>query len=420
MKLSSFGKKITQESGILKLMEDLGNALDSKEKTYMLGGGNPAHIPQIQQIYRKNMHDILDDNQEYERLISNYDSPQGNTKFIDALAKFLQEEYNFPITPKNIAITNGSQSSFFILFNLIAGKMSDGSNKKILFPLVPEYIGYEDQGIAENMFTSRKPKFNIIDNHSFKYGIDFDNINITDDVSAICVSRPTNPTGNVVTDEEIEKLKELSKQHNIPLIIDNAYGAPFPNALFVDTNLSWDENTILSMSLSKCGLPSSRTGIIIANEEIIRSIGKANAVISLANGGFGQALMTPLLKDGKITKICNEIIKPFYLKKSQTAQNIIKKHFDDSLPYYLHKNEGSFFLWIWFKDFPINTYELYQKLKDKNVIILPSEYFFAGLEDKAWKHRTECIRINYGSCSEEDFDQAIQIIAQEVKQAYQA
>ncbi|MEA7931692.1 aminotransferase class I/II-fold pyridoxal phosphate-dependent enzyme, partial [Salmonella enterica subsp. enterica serovar Montevideo] len=39
---------------------------------------------------------------------------------------------------------------------------------------------------------------------------------------------PTNPTGNVITDEELMKLDRLANQHNIPLVIDNAYGVPFP------------------------------------------------------------------------------------------------------------------------------------------------------------------------------------------------
>ncbi|EHC98434.1 Valine-pyruvate aminotransferase [Salmonella enterica subsp. enterica serovar Urbana str. R8-2977] len=48
----------------------------------------------------------------------------------------------------------------------------------------------------------------------------------------ICVSRPTNPTGNVITDEELMKLDRLANQHNIPLVIDNAYGVPFPGIIF--------------------------------------------------------------------------------------------------------------------------------------------------------------------------------------------
>ena len=52
MKLSNFGEKLTNKSGILELMDDLGNALQ-KGGMYMLGGGNPAHIPQMDIIWKK-------------------------------------------------------------------------------------------------------------------------------------------------------------------------------------------------------------------------------------------------------------------------------------------------------------------------------------------------------------------------------
>ena len=49
---------------------------------------------------------------------------------------------------------------------------------------------------------------------------------------AICVSRPTNPTGNVITDDEVEQLDALAQTHNVPLIIDGAYGLPFPGLIY--------------------------------------------------------------------------------------------------------------------------------------------------------------------------------------------
>ena len=42
--------------------------------------------------------------------------------------------------------------------------------------------------------------------------------------------RPTNPTGNVLDDDEVDHLRQLACDHNIPLIVDNAYGAPFPTS----------------------------------------------------------------------------------------------------------------------------------------------------------------------------------------------
>ena len=64
-------------------------------------------------------------------------------------------------------------------------------------PLAPEYIGYADSGLCEHFFVSQKPAIELIGEHQFKYHVDFDALEITKEIAAICVSRPTNPTGNV-------------------------------------------------------------------------------------------------------------------------------------------------------------------------------------------------------------------------------
>lgn len=98
----------------------------------------------------------------------------------------------------------------------------------------------------------------------------------------------------MITDDEVEKLEILAKRHNIPLIIDNAYGVPFPGIIFTQTTPRWNDNTILCMSLSKLGLPGARCGII-ANEELISAITNVNGIISLAPGGIGPAMALEML-----------------------------------------------------------------------------------------------------------------------------
>ena len=63
-----FGKKLTKKSGILELMDDLGNAMNSTSDIYMLGGGNPAHIPEINNIWRKRMREILASEDNFEKM----------------------------------------------------------------------------------------------------------------------------------------------------------------------------------------------------------------------------------------------------------------------------------------------------------------------------------------------------------------
>ena len=124
--LSDFGKRFAGKIGIAELMDDLGTALSSEPTPLMLGGGNPSHIPEIQVAARKRMEAILDQPGEFERLIGNYDTPQGSMPFLEALAELFEREYGWDVGPENFALTNGSQNAFLSLFNLFAGEFSGG------------------------------------------------------------------------------------------------------------------------------------------------------------------------------------------------------------------------------------------------------------------------------------------------------
>ena len=131
---SDFGKKLTGESGILTLMDDLGSPVPLGTKLYPLGG-------------------ILSDGRSFEDLIGKYDGPQGRISFIDAVVDFFRTNYGWNIGRENVCVTNGSQSACFYLFNLLAGTSTSqkkSGRKKILLPLSPEYIGYADQGIEKD------------------------------------------------------------------------------------------------------------------------------------------------------------------------------------------------------------------------------------------------------------------------------
>jgi valine--pyruvate aminotransferase len=413
MRLSKFGEKFTARTGILELMDDLGRAMAGQENICMLGGGNPAHIPEINQIWRRRMEEILSQDNEFERMLANYDTPQGRGIFLDALAELLNREYGWPVTAKNIAVTNGSQSAFFLLLNMFCGAHRDGRRRKILFPLTPEYIGYADQSLDPEDFVSFRSSIEEEGSHSFKYHVDFSSLQLSDDIAAMCVSRPTNPSGNLLTDAEIEQLAEIAGERGIPLLVDNAYGAPFPQIVFEDIQPIWNENIILSMSLSKLGLPAVRTGIILAREEIISAVSAVNAIMSLASGSIGQVLILPLIQSGEILRICRNIIKPFYLRKSRRAVEWIEQAFGNNVDYAIHKSEGSIFLWLWFKNLPISTKELYFHLKESGVLVVPGCYFFYGLTG-SWKHRDECIRISY-SQDDKEIQKGIQILADVVR-----
>lgn len=414
MDFSDFGKRFAGKIGIGELMDDLGGALVADPAPLMLGGGNPAHVPEVQAIFKNRMETILSTPGEFERIIGNYDTPQGAKAFIGALAELFRNDFGWKVGPENIALTNGSQNAFFSLFNLFAGKFDRSSSKQILLPLAPEYIGYSEVGLEPDFFRSARPDIEFLNDHLFKYRVDFDQLKVDDQVGAICFSRPTNPTGNVVTDEEVSRLREIANSRGIPLVIDNAYGTPFPNIIYSDAQPVWDDNIVLCLSLSKFGLPSLRTGIVVARKEIIRVVSRMTSVFSLAPGSLGPALALDLVKSGEITRVSNEVVKPFYDEKAKRAVAQLRKEVGSHVKMRIHKPEGALFLWLWFEGLPISNQELYQRLKQKGVLVVSGHYFFPGMEKDNWSHKNQCIRITYAQ--DDGFvKQGISVIAQEIQ-----
>lgn len=422
IELSDFGKTVTMPSGLTDLMEDLGNALECSagKRIFFFGGGNPAAIPDVNAIWRREFETIMQTPGDMESLLGNYADPRGSRAFLDTVVAVFNERYGWGITRKNVCVTHGGQAAFFALFNCLAGRFDDGARRKeILIPVAPEYIGYASQSVSGPIFRAKQPAIELIGAHEFKYRVDFGNLDIHPETAALVVSRPTNPTGNVLTDDEIYQLADLAETHGIPLIVDNAYGAPFPSMIFTQANTIWKPNMVLTMSLSKIGLPGVRTALMIGPEDIISATVALTTISGLNNNNVGQRIVEPLLRSGELFTISEEMVRPYYYNKAQFALQTLHDVFGDDVPWRVHKTEGALFLWLWFEGLPIDSHELYERLVARNVFVLYGNGFFFGLEEQEqpWQHINECIRISYAQ--EEDIvREGFAILAEEVKKAY--
>ncbi len=414
-KWSKFGERYTRSTGALELMEDLGAAMDGDDSTLLLGGGNPGRIPEVQAAFKRRLADIVASDENFDRLVGNYAHPKGERRFCRVLAELLAREYGWALTADNIALTAGSQAGFFLLFNLLAGEFSDGSRKRILLPVTPEYIGYTDVGLDEDHFVAQLPNIQELPDDYFKYRVNFDGLSINDDIAAICVSRPTNPTGNVITDSELRKLDLMAKAAGVPLIVDSAYGLPFPRIVFTDAAPLWNDNVIIFMSLSKLGLPGVRTGIIIAKEEVIAALTQMTAVLSLAVGSVGPVLAEQFLANGEILSLSEKFITPFYRRKALATCKRLHAGLD-GIPHKIHTPEGAFFIWLWLPGLPITSAELYERLKSSGVLVISGHHFFPGVRQQ-WRHRDECLRISFAQ-NDDIVDRGIDILAAEIRRVF--
>lgn len=104
-------------------------------------------------------------------------------------------------------------------------------------------------------------------------------------------------------------------------------------------------------------------------------------------------MMCEMIKRNDLLRLSETVIKPFYYQRVQETIAIIRRYLPENRCL-IHKPEGAIFLWLWFKDLPITTEQLYQRLKARGVLMVPGHNFFPWL-DKPWPHTHQCMRMNY-------------------------
>jgi valine--pyruvate aminotransferase len=395
MKLSRFGDKFCGPSGIVTLMGDLGNALRENPDIVMMGGGNPARIPEVLAAYRQHLRAFGDDDDALFHLLGRYQGPLGDVEVRELLAQELRQRYGWQLTAEHVALSNGGQSAFGLLANMLTGESSEGVTQRLVFPLMPEYLGYADTALHPRAFLGVKPHIEFLPDQQFKYHVDFAALQhrLGKDCAALCVSRPTNPSGNVIGTEELARLDTLARAQGVPLIIDAAYGAPFPNLVFTDSAPYWSDNVMLMLSLSKVGLPGVRGGFLVASPERAAAFARVNTIFNLASGNIGPMLAARLLQAHELEGLCNNVIQPWYRARLDTALACIAREFN-GLDYRLHRPEGAFFLWLWLPSLSLTSSALYDRLKAVGVLVIPGESAFFGL-DEDWPHSRQCLRVSF-------------------------
>ncbi|MGA0805736.1 MAG: valine--pyruvate transaminase [Pseudohongiellaceae bacterium] len=414
-RLSRFGQKFTAASGIVNLMDDLGSALRENPGMLMLGGGTPARIEVAELMYRKHLQRLLADAESAWQLLGRYQGPLGDDAVRERLAETLVQHYGWAVTRDHITVTNGGQSAFGILANLLAGDMPDGSQRRVHFPLLPEYLGYADAGFTADFFSGTRPVVQLLPGRRFKYHVDFGRLQVDSSVGALCVSRPTNPSGNVLTVAELDELDRRTRVLGIPLIVDAAYGLPFPGLHFCDSPAWWSDNSILMLSLSKVGLPGLRSGFLVGPPDLIEAFSRANTILNLASGNVGSMLAASLLESGDLLQLGREVLQPWYRAKAALAEAVLLDALRD-IPCHLHVAEGAFFLWLWLPDLPVSTTELYRLLKQAGVLVIPGDAAFPGLQED-WPHSRECLRLSF-AVPEATLQQAAAIISRVLRGLY--
>ena len=417
--LSKIGEQMSNLTGVRAIMKDINETLraGAGQQFINLSAGNPLILPEVEQLWRDCTQELLASS-EYGEVVCRYGSSQGYAPLVEAIVNDFNKRYGLNLTERNILLTPGSQSLYFYAANVFGGYTSSGDLKEIVLPLSPDYTGYGGVTLCAEALIAYKPSLDIdAAAHKFKYRPDFSQLEITENTGCVIFSRPCNPTGNVLTDDEVKKIAALAAPFNVPVLIDSAYAPPFPALNFTEMTPVFGENILHCMSLSKVGLPGERIGIAIGDEEWIHVLECFQTNMCIHPSRYGQAIAARAINSGKLAEISEQVIRSFYQNKFTVLEESLFAAMPKDLPWFLHRGEGAIFAWLWLDELPITDWEFYQELKQVGVIVVPGSSFFPGLRED-WLHKHQCLRISLTG-SDEEIAIGMQRLAHVTQQVYQ-
>ena len=417
--LSQFGSQMSQLTGVRAIMKDIIETLRNSEgrEFINLSAGNPVILPEVEQLWRDCTQELLDSD-EYGEVVCRYGSSQGYTPLIEAIVQDFNTRYGLELSDRHILITGGSQALYLYAANAFGGYTTSGELKQVVLPLCPDYTGYGGVSLTPEALLAYKPTLEIDEvRHRFKYRPDFSQLEINQQTGCVIFSRPCNPTGNVISDEEVTKIAHLAASYDVPVLVDSAYAPPFPALNFTEMTPQFGDNIIHCMSLSKAGLPGERIGIAIGDPQLIGILESFQTNACIHSSRYGQAIAAKAISSGKLADLALNVIRPHYRRKIKVLANTLDAAMPD-IPWYLHQGEGAIFAWLWLKDLPMTDWEFYQELKQVGVIVVPGSTFFPGLRED-WQHKQQCLRISL-TATETEIAEAMKRLAQVAQQVYQS
>lgn len=417
--LTQIGDQMSNLTGVRAIMKDIIETLQAGagQEFINLSAGNPLILPEVEQLWRDCTAELLASS-DYGEVVCRYGSSQGYAPLISAIANDFNRRYGLNLTERNILITPGSQTLYFYAANAFGGYTSSGKLKQIVLPLSPDYTGYGGVSLVPEALIAYKPTLDIdYSAHKFKYRPDFSQLAINENTGCVIFSRPCNPTGNVLTNDEVQKIAALASPYDVPVLIDSAYAPPFPALNFTEMTPVFRDNILHCMSLSKAGLPGERIGIAIGDAQIIGALESFQTNMCIHPSRYGQAIAAYAINSGALANIATQVIRPYYQNKFVVLETTLDQAMPKDLPWFLHRGEGAIFAWLWLRDLPITDWDFYQQLKQVGVIVVPGSSFFPGLRED-WIHKQQCLRISL-TASDEEIKTGMKRLAKVAEQVYQ-
>lgn len=193
------------------------------------------------------------------------------------------------ITKENIAFGSGTMG---ILRNICEYLIQKGIKILRCTPQFPRFISEVElkKGIYEG--------YNLKKEENYKFIVTEFIQKMNGNYDVVSIENLNNPTGQIISVEDIEKIVEKAKVNNMMVIIDEAYGDYISNENSAIRLVNKYDNIMVLRSASKFyGLPNHRIGYMFASKELIKIYNEI--AIPFPFSDLSASIFINMLKDYK-------------------------------------------------------------------------------------------------------------------------
>ena len=212
---------------------------------------------------------------------THYTHSLGDIRLREAISQYHKTTYNTIIDPGQILITSGTSPGMLLLFSALLNPGDEVIISDPHYACYANFINYV-QGVPVTV-----PVF---EEEGFIYTPQAIQNKITSKTKAIFINSPSNPTGNVISQERMHQIVNVAKENNLYVISDEIYhGLVYEgqeHSIFEFT----DKAFVLNGFSKLFAMTGLRLGYLIAPPEFVRALQIleqnfficANSVIQLA------------------------------------------------------------------------------------------------------------------------------------------
>lgn len=300
---------------------------------------------------------------------THYASQRGTAGLLQAVSDALSDRYDLHYDPKTeILITNGVTEG---VYSAIAAVTNPGDVVLVPTPTFSIYgpdtlINGAEPVEVDTSVTDFKLTPELLQSYLDKYG---------DRVKAVIIVNPSNPTGVVYSQEELDALADLIRDKPIFAISDEIYSELNYDGHYASMAKTLPEQTILTNGLSKSyAMTGWRIGYLCAPKAVTAQIFKVHSFIMTDVATFTQDAAEAALRGG--LDATREMDRQYIERRDYMRERLEKMGFKCSRPM------GAFYIFAKIPAFleQDDTKLIYQLAKEAKVAAAAGAYFGAGGE----------------------------------------